>query len=484
MKFVTPEQASAETVWDVVIIGSGFGSLFFLKRYLQKRPNDRILILERGRYNSSEWQLENRANSDIPPEQTYEHGEGSGKPWDFTIGLGGSTNCWWGLTPRMHPSDFKVGTQTGLGSDWPIDYDDLVPYWQELERIMLIAGSSEIGRVYPGTEEYPQPAHQLTSADEIMVQKGNGNHFPMPTAKLSRSVGARGRCCSSAKCNLCPVGAKFTAFNAMDETLSHPSVSIGIGCEVTHLDVEGGNVSAVHFKNAGREYSADCDLCVLGANAIHSPFIFQRSGIAGHGVGRYLGEKMLADVEVLLGGLDHFDGGTDSTAINLSIVEEGRSAEFANSIYLVKNNLMHGFRLEPGRWRQTLPITLYVEDVFDYENGVFDDGSDKPVVRFKDWSDYAMAGLDHAISRIPEIFSPLPIEGVRFLGIKPTLGHIQGSLRMGSSIEDSVVDAGMISHAVRNLCVVGTSIFPTPASANPTLSAAALSYRAVDQMLG
>lgn len=484
MQFVTPEQAAAETGWDLLVIGSGFGSLFFLKRYLQKRPKDRVLVLERGQNNSPEWQFENGVNSDIPPEATYRYGAGEEKPWDFTIGLGGSTNCWWGLTPRMHPSDFKAGSATGRGVDWPIEYDDLVPYWQEVERVMMIAGPDELDRIYPGTGPYPQPPHQLSTPDEIMVERGNGNHFAMPAAKLSRAIEGRGRCCSSSSCNLCPARAKFDAFNAMADTLDHPAVFIGTGCEVTSLDVQSGAVRAVRFRNDGRDYAAGCDLCVLGANAIHSPFIALRSGIGGHGVGRYLGEKMLVDAEILLDGLDHFDGGTDTTAFNLSILEEGRSADFASSVYLVKNGFKNGLRLEPGRWRQCLPVQLYVEDVFDYENGVFDDGGDTPVIRFKGFSEYARAGLDHAMKRMPDVFSPLPIENVSLKGIMPTMGHVQGTMRMGTSIEQSVVDDGLVSHAVRNLCVVGTAVFPTSASANPTLTAAALSYRAVERLLG
>ena len=484
MQFVSPEQAAAETGWDLVVVGSGFGSLFFLKRYLEKRPDDRVLVLERGHYNTEDWQFENGANSDIPPEQTFRHAARSEKPWDFTIGLGGSTNCWWGLTPRMHPSDFKVRTATGKGADWPIEYDDLVPYWQEIEQFMLIAGPDELDRFYPGTGPYAQPPHHLSTPDEIMIEKGDGYHFAMPAAKLSRPVEGRGRCCSSASCNLCPARAKFTALNAMMETLGHPAVSIAVESKVTHLDVQNGAVRAVHFENGGRDYAASCDLCALGANAIHSPFIALRSGIAGHGAGRYLGEKMLVDAEIMLDGVDHFDGGTDTTAFNLSIIEAGRSPDFANSVYLVKNSFKSGLRLEKGRWRQCLPVQIYVEDIFDYENGVFDNGGDEPVVRFKGFSDYAHAGVDHAMKRLPEVFSPLPIEDVRLTGILPTMGHVQGTMRMGNSIEDSVVDAGLIAHSVRNLCVVGTSVFPTTASANPTLSAAALSYRAVDLLLG
>lgn len=483
MKFISPADAAAETGWDVVVVGSGFGSLFFLLKYLERRPNDKILIIEKGAHNTHEWQLANRLNSPTLPEETYRQGGKVHKPWDFTIGLGGSTNCWWALTPRLHPTDFDLFTRLGKGADWPIGYDDLVPYWQEAEQFMQIAGSAELDAIYPGTKDYPQKPHQLTTADEIMHRAGDRFHFPMPTAKLSRPIGNRGRCCSSATCNLCPTEAKFTGLNSMQSVLSHPSVSICLESEVQHLDVGNGVVRSVQFRNRQREFRVNCDFCVLGANAIHSPFIMLRSGISGHGVGRYLGEKMLAYAEISLDGLDHFDGGTSTPAVNLSLLQEGRSSDHSTAIILIKNGFEPGLRLDPGRWRQTMPLSLYIEDTFDYENGVFDDGGDTPVVKFNGFSDYAEAGLQHALDRLPEIFSPLPVEDVRFEMVWPTMGHVQGSLRMGRTIEDSVVDSDQLCHSVRNLAVVGTSVFPTCGSANPSLSVAALSLRSADRLL-
>jgi choline dehydrogenase-like flavoprotein len=56
--------------------------------------------------------------------------------------------------------------------------------------------------------------------------------------------------------------------------------------------------------------------------------------------------------------------------------------------------------------------------------------------------------------------------------------HLQGSLRMGSDPKESVVDAGQVHHDVRNLIVVGSSVFPTSGSAPPSLTVAAMSLRA------
>src|SRR2546430_12626748 len=48
--------------------------------------------------------------------------------------------------------------------------------------------------------------------------------------------------------------------------------------------------------------------------------------------------------------------------------------------------------------------------------------------------------------------------------------HLQGTLRMGSDPKESVVDAGQIHHDVRNLVVVGSSVFPTSGSSPPSRS--------------
>jgi choline dehydrogenase-like flavoprotein len=62
-------------------------------------------------------------------------------------------------------------------------------------------------------------------------------------------------------------------------------------------------------------------------------------------------------------------------------------------------------------------------------------------------------------------------------------GHIIGTARMGTDAKTSVVDAELRSHDHSNLFIVGSSVFPTSATANPTLTIAALSLRTAEAML-
>ena len=50
-------------------------------------------------------------------------------------GVGGGTVHFTGVFLRFHASDFKTKTLDGVGVDWPIDYQDLAPYYDQIEKV-------------------------------------------------------------------------------------------------------------------------------------------------------------------------------------------------------------------------------------------------------------------------------------------------------------------------------------------------------------
>ncbi|WYK06290.1 hypothetical protein DWF04_021755 [Cereibacter sphaeroides f. sp. denitrificans] len=123
MNLAPPESVAGEH-FDVIIVGSGFGSSFFLHRLL-RQPGRRILVLEWGRHSTHDWQLEEGRNSPVTDSDTY--ATNSEKPWNFTIGFGGGTNCWFAQTPRLHPADFRLGTDHGARRSWRFR---AIPTWR------------------------------------------------------------------------------------------------------------------------------------------------------------------------------------------------------------------------------------------------------------------------------------------------------------------------------------------------------------------
>jgi len=466
-----------EGKFDVVVVGSGFGSLFFVEGYLRKRPAARILVLERGRANSHAWQLEHSRNSDIPPESTFRRPDGH-KIWNFTIGLGGGTNCWFGQSPRFHPSDFRMRTRYGVAQDWPLTYEDLEPFYVEAERKMSVAGSDEMAVILPRSAPFPLPPHVPTSVDRIMRKAQPEFHFPIATARASVTTGDRARCCSTARCNLCPVDAKFTYANGFKNLTANPAVEIRVDCEVTHLDAANGVVNAVRYRHNGREYSAAGELIVLGANAIHSPAILLRSGLDHPLTGVGINEQVGYYAEALVDGVDNFDGSTITTALNYMLYDGDFRKEHAGALVYFENRWPFGLRKEYGRWRQLVPLLVAVEDLPQDSNRVTLGGDGMPRVSHAAISDYAKKGVDHSVAALGKVRAPLPVEQINFIEMRPTESHIQGSLRMGNDRATSVIDAKQIHHDARNLVVVGSAVFASCPCSNPSLSVAALSLRA------
>jgi choline dehydrogenase-like flavoprotein len=62
-------------------------------------------------------------------------------------------------------------------------------------------------------------------------------------------------------------------------------------------------------------------------------------------------------------------------------------------------------------------------------------------------------------------------------------GHVMGTYRMGSDPDTSVVDATLRSHDHQNLYLLGSGVFPSVGTANPTLTIAALTLMAADAIL-
>lgn len=93
--------------------------------------------------------------------------------------------------------------------------------------------------------------------------------------------------------------------------------------------------------------------------------------------------------------------------------------------------------------------------------------------------DYVRAGLDAARAAHAEVFGRLGTSGVVHADRVFGAGHIMGTLRMGTDPRHSVVDPELRSHDHHNLFLLGSGAFPTGATANPTLTIAALALRAV-----
>ncbi len=463
--------------YDLVVAGSGFGSLFFVHEYMARNPQARVLIIEWGSYLDHAWQIKNQKNSRISAGDTFV-GQSGEKLWNFNIGYGGGTNCWWAQTPRMAPEDFRLRSTFGVGQDWPLSYDELEPFYVQAEQIMDIAGPDDLTVVYPRSKPYPQPPHNLSAVDKVMKASMPDAQFAAPCARLRLPKPNRSACCNTATCNLCPVEAKFTALNTFGPLIARPNVHLIVDSRVETVETAASVATGLRFSFEGREHAVRGDLVCIGANGIHTPFILLRSGFEHPALGRYLHEKVVLQFEILLKGLENFDGGAPTTSFNTRwVTGEHRRTGGAALVYFL-NRPRDGLRVEWGKWRQTAPIEVFVEDIPLATNYVADEGGEYPVVHHPSRSEYLQRGIERAIEKLPELLAPLPVEKIIRREDAPTASHVQGTCRMGRDANNSVVDPLLVHHRFRNLLIVGTSVWPSCTTSNPSLTAAALSLRA------
>ena len=100
---------------DLIVVGTGFASTFFLYQYLSKASKNRkILVLERGHLFSGEERRKDLAGQDTPssklnpnPHETYVNNNPE-KHWAFSLGFGGSS-CWLGSN-EFGEKAFSMGT--------------------------------------------------------------------------------------------------------------------------------------------------------------------------------------------------------------------------------------------------------------------------------------------------------------------------------------------------------------------------------------
>jgi choline dehydrogenase-like flavoprotein len=75
--------------------------------------------------------------------EPYTLGPGTDFEWFRGRMLGGRTNHWGRISLRYGPDDFRRRSLDGLGDDWPITYENLKPYYDQVDELIGIFGTNE-----------------------------------------------------------------------------------------------------------------------------------------------------------------------------------------------------------------------------------------------------------------------------------------------------------------------------------------------------
>jgi choline dehydrogenase-like flavoprotein len=355
--------------------------------------------------------------------------------------------------------------------DWPITYEAIESHYCTVEEVMQIAGGGS-DHLLPRSRPFPFPPHVPSVADIALRQHDPDIWVPQPAARSNG--GRRPQCCANALCSLCPVDAKFTILNSIDQFETADTHYL-LGHECRHVSIGAGRVSGVVVRDgAGREIELKADLVGLCANAIQNVAILLRSSLQNEHLGRGLNEQLSRSVTYNVPFANYF-GGTHITGNGYAFYDGAFARTRAGVLIEVRNDLQVA-RRERGKWLNNMRLKFIAGDLVNPDNRVVL-VDDEPHVEWVGHSAYARSALDYAIAETPSLL-PFDHEAVATTDYSASEGHIQGMTRMASRRQDGVVDSYCQVFGVSNLYALGAGVFPTCSPANPTLTLSALSLRA------
>jgi choline dehydrogenase-like flavoprotein len=282
----------AEAGWDVLVLEKGanrFGDLS------SSTPDTRF---SNDELKSMRWfedqipELEPRTFRATTAEATPRH---VGVVNNLPTVVGGGTVHWDAKTPRFWDIDFQkrslLGPVEGADiTDWPFTYADLAPVYEEVERLIGVAGDADAlnagpaGRHAPRANPYPMPPGpgQYSSLRYAAAAELLGWHpTPTPMAINSQIYDGRPACNNCGFCSGygCPIHARVGALAPLRRAMQTGRVEVRADTFVAKVDVEGRRATGVTTVDLdGTVAHLPADFVVLAASAIESSRLALLSG--------------------------------------------------------------------------------------------------------------------------------------------------------------------------------------------------------------
>jgi choline dehydrogenase-like flavoprotein len=528
--------ADARTTADALIVGAGPTGAVAAKRLAE--AGMRVVVLEQGDWPDYAKARADHADFELTAGRDWAANPNRRQgPADYPIGddesdisavlynaVGGGTVIYAAHWQRNMPSDFRVRTLDGVGDDWPLSYEDLESYYEQVENDFGVSGLAGDPAFPPGKGP-PLPPAPLAPMGRRVARAHNelGWHWwPAPNAIATRPYGALSACTQRGTCMWgCVEGAK----GSVDRTHWPGNLSLGVqlvtGARVRRLEVgpRGLVTGATYIDRDGREHFQAADVTILAANGIGTPRLLlasasdrfpdglaNASGLVGrrlmmhpfgtvvglfdedlrstHGVwGQHLHSLEFYETDTSRGFVRGAKWGLQPTGGPVSMTRAypwGDNAIWGEGFH-------EGIRKRLGR---SAMWGIVAEDLPDEDNRVVldpqrsdSDGIPAPKLIYR-MSENSHRLLEFHLARARESLEAAgAYETVVAPLIRETGWHLLGTCKMGVDPAASVVDAWGRAHDIPNLYIFDGSIWPTSSGMNPTATIAAMSLRCADRLV-
>ena len=543
--------------YDAIVIGSGISGGWAAKELTEKGL--RVLMLDRGHMveHGEDYTYDGKPAYEVPARNImpdplkqsdyfiaqhgyvapsnqafynndrlnpYDYGAGSKFYWIRPAAVGGKSLIWGRWSFRWSPADFEANKREGIGGDWPIRYEDLVPWYSYVEKYIGVSGSRENLAYLPDSEF--QPPMPMNIAEKWMKQRLE-TQFPgrkMINARLSNMTEDkpeqnRTKCQLRNQCgNGCSFGAYFsTQAVTLPAARATGRLTLRSDSVVTNLDYDPATkkVSGVRFVDAktGQAETVTARLVFLCASALASTQILMNSRPAGSGkshfdssgtLGRYVMDHIFrVGVKGDIPGMEEFieygrrpgaiyvprfrnNGDSEDVGFKRGYGYQGGAYREPSKPVGFGASMKQGMR-KYGGWKFQMGA---FGECLPYEDNYVALSPDKtdrfgmPLMQFNvTFRDNEMRMMADAREQGEKMLRAAGLTNVTSSVREHVPGdaiHEMGGARMGADPRASVLNQWSQAHDASNLFVTDGAQMASISCVNPSLTFMALTARAVD----
>lgn len=538
-----PYQAATVQTYDAIVVGSGATGGWAAKKLTE--AGMRVALLEAGSNVSKKdfnehaqpWQMPYLGQSpkvlrDRPIQGTcyacteynakwfvndIENPYTQEKPfkWIRQRVVGGRSLSWGRQSYRMSDLDFKAASHDGYDVDWPVSYEQMVPYYEEVEKYVGISGMAENLPQLP--DSIFQPPMDFTCTEQHFREQVKAKMGR--TVTMGRAAILTGKLRDRQPCHYCGPCERGCITNSY---FSSPFTTIADAKATGRLTLitdaaaarvlmrDGGKARGVEYINTRTREAmrVEAKMVVLCASTLESTRLLMNSNIANSSgaLGKYL--------------MDHiYQGGASGLMPMFEARPWAGAPQRPNGIYIprfrnVKDKMTNGFIRGYGYQGGSTPSFNFSAPGFgaDYKNAVRNgffsiniglwgeclaraenrveldknklDAWGIPTLKVSmDWSDNEKKLWEDGRNEAAMMLEAAGAKNVTKTGTLSVPGfciHETGTARMGNDAKTSVLNQYCQSHDVENLFVTDGAAWVSSGCSNPTLTMMALTVRACD----
>lgn len=546
--------------FDAIVVGSGITGGWAAKELTE--AGLKVLMIERGRNirHQQDYETETKAPWDLPfrgegdaalyereypvqmlnrhfteytqghfvndAQNPYATGAETNFTWFRSYQLGGRSLTWGRQSYRWSDYDFGANKRDGHGTDWPIRYADLAPWYDKVEDFIGVSGAAEGLAQLPDGKFQPPMA---LNAVEAHAREAIRAQWPERCLTIGRTANLTQEKEGRAKCqyrSICARGCSFGAYFSTQSSTLPAAEKTGNLTVITDAVVEAVDYDPVTRRATGVRYidtktkqrhAVKSRIVFLNAGAFNSVHVLLNSAseVMPNGLGNSSGvlgthimdhANVLSAMALMPGWEAHTSFGNRPTGV---IVARYRNMETMDGVGHTRGYSFQGGALQstwtagkreagigadykeklrhPGMWRMVL--VGFADCIPRKSNRLTldrgrTDSNGLPVLKV----DFAFGKEEHAAlaQAKQDAAEMLTAAGGKVVmgfdqpGAGGTAIHEMGGARMGNDPKTSVLNKWSQSHDVANLFVTDGAQMSSSACQNPSLTYMALTARACD----